>query len=149
MLYEVITVNSNVKAISNWIMGDLMRAINEKEIEFSNIPVAPEDLAGLIGLIDKGTITGKAAKKVFDIMFETGKKPMDVVKEEGLEAVNDEAAILLAVKEAISNNPKSVEDYKAGKKQAIGFLVGQIMKSTKGKAQPQTVNELLVKELEK
>jgi len=140
---------SNAKAVSNWIMGDLMRILKDKEMEADEIPFPAEYLAELVNLIDKGTISGTIAKKVFAKMFDTGKAPGTIVKEEGLEVVSDEGAIVEAVKKVIVANPQSVADYKGGKEKAIGFLVGQVMRETKGKANPQIVNKVLREELNK
>jgi len=140
---------SNAKAVSNWIMGDLMRILKDKEMEADEIPFPAEYLAELVNLIDEGTISGTIAKKVFAKMFDTGKAPGTIVKEEGLEVVSDEGAIVEAVKKVIVANPQSVADYKGGKEKAIGFLVGQVMRETKGKANPQIVNKVLREELNK
>ena len=139
----------NIKAVSNWIMGDLMRILKEKELDVEEIPFPAEYLARLVSLIDKGVISGTIAKKVFEKMFNSGKDPQAIVKEEGMEVVTDENAITKAIIKALENNPTSVADYKAGKKKAVGFLVGQVMKDTKGKADPQLVNKLLTQELDK
>jgi len=139
----------NAKAVSNWIMGDLMRILKEREMEVEEIPFPPEYLASLISLIDKGVISGSIAKKVFVKMFDTRKDPEAIVKEEGMEVVTDEDAIRKVILEVMKNNPSSVADYKGGKTKALGFLVGQVMKATKGKADPKLVNKLLVEELEK
>jgi aspartyl-tRNA(Asn)/glutamyl-tRNA(Gln) amidotransferase subunit B len=133
----------NIKAISNWMMVELMRFINEKEIEPSDIPIKPDDLSMLINLIDDGEISGKIAKKVFSIMFDTGKSPEMIVKEEGLEVVSNTDELSAIVQKVIDSNEKSVNDYKAGKGKALGFLMGQIMKETKGAANPQIVNQML------
>lgn len=138
---------TNAKAVSNWIMGDLLRILKERNMEVEDIPFVPEYLAKMIQLIDKGTISGAIAKRVFEKMFDSGKDPEVIVKEEGLEVVTDEGALLEVVRKIIQNNPGSVEDYKGGKKKALGFLVGQTMKETKGKADPQLVNKLLLEEL--
>jgi aspartyl-tRNA(Asn)/glutamyl-tRNA(Gln) amidotransferase subunit B len=146
---EACSKSTNVKAISNWIMGDLLRILKERNMEVEDIPFSPEYLAKMVELIDKGTISGTIAKKVFEKMFDSGKDPEVIVKEEGLEVVTDEGVLLELVRKIIQNNPGSVEDYKGGKKKALGFLVGQAMKETKGKADPQLVNKLLLKELNK
>jgi len=146
---EAVAKSRNAKAVSNWIMGDLMRILKERDMEVDDIPFPAEYLAKLISLIDKGTISGTIGKKVFVKMFESQKDPETIVKEEGLEVVSDESALGTIVKNIIERNPKSVEDYKSGKGKAIGFLVGQVMKETKGKADPQTVNQLLKEELDK
>ncbi|MGI6778345.1 MAG: Asp-tRNA(Asn)/Glu-tRNA(Gln) amidotransferase subunit GatB [Acetivibrionales bacterium] len=146
---EAAAKSRNAKAVSNWIMGDLTRVLKEKDMETDDIPFPAGHLAKLVSLIDKGTISGTIAKKVFERMFECGKDPESIVREEGLEVVSDEAAIGAIVKEIIERNQKSVEDYKNGKGKAIGFLVGQVMRETKGKADPLIVNRLLKQELDK
>ena len=140
---------SNVKAISNWIMGDLLRILKEKEMEVEQIPFPAEYLAKLVLLIEKGTISGTIAKKVFEKMFSQSKDPELIVKEEGLEVVSDEGALVSVVKKIPESNPQSIEDYRSGKEKAFGFLVGQAMKETKGKANPQLINKILKDELEK
>ncbi|MDO4283499.1 MAG: Asp-tRNA(Asn)/Glu-tRNA(Gln) amidotransferase subunit GatB [Clostridia bacterium] len=139
----------NPKSVSNWIMSDLFRMMNEKEIEITECKISSQDLAKLIELIDKGTISSKIAKQVFEEMFETGKNPEVIVKEKGLVQISDENAIKEMVERVVENNPQSVVDFKAGKDRALGFLVGQIMKETKGKANPQIVNKLLIEILNK
>ena len=135
---------NNPKAVANWIMGDFTKMLNEKEIEINESKVTEENLASLICLIDKGTISSKIAKQIFEEMFETGEKAEDIVNKKGLVQISDEGAIKEIVKKVVEANPQSVADYKAGKDRAIGFLVGQIMKETKGKANPQIVNKLLL-----
>lgn len=146
---EAVSKSKNAKAVSNWIMGDLMRHLKEKGMEVEDIPFPAENLARMIALIDKGTISGTIAKKVFDKMFESGKDPETIVKEEGLEVVSDEGALVAVVKKILESNPQSVADYKSGKEKAFGFLVGQAMKETRGKANPQLINKLLKDELDK
>ncbi len=146
---EAASGSSNAKAISNWIMGDVMRGLKEKGLEVDSIPFPGGHLAQLVALIDKGTISGTIAKKVFDRMFESGKEPLLIVKEEGLEVVNDESALIAAIKKILDANPQSVADYRGGKEKAFGFLVGQAMKETRGKANPQMINKLLKEELDK
>ena len=133
----------NAKMVSNWMMGDMMRILKEKNIEYSKIPFTPTDLAKLIGLIEKGTISGTIAKTVFEEMFSTGKHPEDIVREKGLMQISDESELIGIVKTVLEQNGQSVEDYKAGKDKAFGFLVGQAMKATKGKANPQVINKIL------
>lgn len=140
---------SNAKAVSNWIMGDLMRILKERNLEADSIPFPAEFLAKLIGLIEKGKISGTIAKKVFEKMFSSGKDPENIVKEEGLEVVSDEGVLVGIVARVLENNLQSVADYKNGKEKAFGFLVGQAMKETRGKADPQLVNRLLKEELDK
>ncbi len=146
---EAVSKSSNAKAVSNWIMGDLMRILKEKGMEVESIPFPAEYLAKMVELIDKGTISGTIAKKVFEKMFETGKSPEAIVKEEGLEVVSDEGALAGVVRKILESNPQSVADYKSGKEKAFGFLVGQAMKETRGKANPQLINKILKEELDK
>lgn len=126
-----------------------MRILKDRDMEANSIPFPGEYLAKLVGLIDKGTISGSIAKKIFKKMFETGKDPEVIVKEEDIEVVSDEGALVAIVKKILENNPQSVTDFKNGKEKAVGFLVGQAMKETKGKANPQLLNKILKEELEK
>lgn len=140
---------NNPKAVSNWIMGDMARMLNEKEMEIDESKVTEENLAELIMLMDKGTISSKIAKTVFEDMFETGENAKDIVEKKGLVQMSDEGAIKEICQKVVDANPQSIIDYKAGKDRAIGFLVGQIMKETKGKANPQIVNKLLLEIINK
>ena len=140
---------NNPKAVSNWIMGDFTRMLNEKEIEIYDSKITEENLATLISLIDKGTISSKIAKQIFEEMFETGENAKDIVEKKGLVQISDENAIREIVQKVVDANPQSVSDYKAGKDRAIGFMVGQIMKETKGKANPQIVNKILLEIINK
>ena len=146
---EANEICNNPKAVSNWIMGDFTRMLNEKEIEIDESKVTAQNLAELITLIDKGTISSKIAKQVFEDMFETGENAKDIVEKKGLVQMSDEGAIKEIVQKVVDANPQSIVDYKAGKDRAIGFLVGQIMKETKGKANPQIVNKLLLEIINK
>lgn len=138
----------NAKIVANWLMGDISRRINDSDMQdIRDVKFTAEDLGDLIILIDKGTISSAIAKKVFDDMFETGKKPEEIVKEKGLVQITDEGAIKEIVVKVIAENPQSVADYKAGKDKAIGFIVGQVMKASKGKANPGIVNKLIIEEL--
>ncbi|MCF8009945.1 MAG: Asp-tRNA(Asn)/Glu-tRNA(Gln) amidotransferase subunit GatB [Clostridiales bacterium] len=145
---ECVKLYSNPKTISNWVMVDLSHLLNAYNIEINQCGLKPSKLVEMLKLIDKGTISNKIAKTVFEEMFETNKTPSAIVEEKGLVQISDENAIEDIVKEVISNNDKSVEDYKAGKKKAMGFLVGQVMKATKGKANPQVVNSILQEKLD-
>ncbi len=138
---------SDAKKISNWIMGDLLAQVNALGIELSEIKIKPEQLAALLKLQDEGTISGKIAKEVFTEMFATGQDPQAIIKEKGLVQISDEGALQAVIDEVLNNNPKSIEDFKAGRKQAMGFLVGQVMKATKGQANPALVNKLLAEKL--
>jgi aspartyl-tRNA(Asn)/glutamyl-tRNA(Gln) amidotransferase subunit B len=137
------------KAASNWVMGEMLRLMNESQKDIKDILVTPKDLGELIKLIISGTISGTIAKKVFAEMFETGKSPNAIVKEKGLVQNNDEDFIKDVVIKVLSENPQSVADIKNGKDRAIGFLVGQVMKASKGKANPSMANKILKDELSK
>lgn len=138
---------ANPKAVSNWVMGDLSRLLKANNTEITNCPIRPKQLTAMLRLLEKGTISGKIAKVVFEEMFASGKDAEAIVKEKGLVQISDEGAITSLVEEVIAKNPKSVEDYRAGKSRALGFLVGQVMKATKGKANPELVNKLLKERL--
>ncbi len=130
-------------------MGDFAKVLNENELEINESKITEENLAQLITLIDKGTISSKIAKTVFEEMFKTGEMAKDIVEKKGLVQMSDEGAIKAIVEKVVEANPQSIADYKAGKDRAIGFLVGQIMKETKGKANPQIVNKLLLEIINK
>ena len=144
---ETLTKCTNKKAVSNWIMGDVMRIAKEREVEYSNLPLTTDQLASLINLIDNGTISGAIAKKVFEQMINEGKDPKVIVEEQGLVQIVDESAIKEVVNKILEANPKSIEDYRAGKDRALGFLVGQAMKETKGKANPKMLNDMFLEAL--
>ena len=137
-----VKISNNPKAVCNWLLSDVARILNEKEFEPEDIPFTPEDLAELIGLIDKGTISSKIAKDVLEEMFENPKSPSKIIEEKGWVQISDESAIKEIVLKIISENPQSVSDFKNGKDRALGFLVGQAMKETKGKANPQMLNTM-------
>src|SRR6056297_2406908 len=130
------------KEVSNWIMGEFLRLINENEIEVSESKITGKELASMLNLMEEGTISNKIAKTVFEEMFETGKVPEKIVEEKGLKQISDEDKLEELVDKVIEENPEVVEDIKNGKDKAIGFMVGQIMKETKGKANPQMVNQM-------
>ncbi|MBI3306530.1 MAG: Asp-tRNA(Asn)/Glu-tRNA(Gln) amidotransferase subunit GatB [Candidatus Omnitrophica bacterium] len=137
----------NAKLVSNWIQSELLALLNLNKKTIESSPVKPGALAGLIQLIENNTISGKIAKDVLPLMFETGKSAADIVKEKGWVQVTDTKLIEEVAERIIAANPKSAEDFKAGKEQALGFLVGQLMKETKGKANPKMANEILRKKL--
>ena len=139
----------NAKAVANWLLSDISRILNEKEMEPSEIPFEAEHLAKLIELIDKGTISSAIGKKVVEELFINPKNPEDIIKEKGWIQISDEGAIKEVVMKILENNPQSIADYKAGKDRALGFLVGQAMKETKGKANPQMLNKMFLEELKK
>lgn len=138
---------SDSKSISNWIMGELLGYLNSNGLELAAVKLTGQGLGEMVNLIEKGTISSKIAKTVFKEMLQSGKLPQQIVEEQGLVQISDEGAILAIVQEVVANNPTSVQDYQAGKEKAIGFLVGQVMKQSKGKANPGLVNKLLVEVL--
>lgn len=143
-----VAAGADPKAAVNWLMGEFASQLSTEGIEIAKAPVSAENLAGLLKLISKGTISGKIAKKVFATMWKEGGKAEDIVKAQGLVQISDTAELSKLVDEVVGKNPKAVEDFKAGKKKAVGALVGQIMKATKGKANPRVINELLNKKLQ-
>ena len=146
---EAIAECNNPKAANNWIISDISRILNEKEIEPSQIPFTGKQLGELIVLIEKGVISSSIGKKVLEELFKEPKSPEQIVKEKGWVQISDEGEIKKVVQKILENNPQSVADYKAGKEKALGFLVGQAMKETKGKANPKILNELFLEELKK
>ena len=143
------TICGNRKAVSNWIISDISRILNEKEMEPNEIPFSAENLAELVTIIDKGTISSSIGKKVLDELFENPRSPEEIVKEKGWAQISDKSAIKAVVMQVIEANPQSVADFKAGKERAIGFLVGQAMKATKGQANPQMLNKMFKEEMSK
>ncbi|MDP4105596.1 MAG: Asp-tRNA(Asn)/Glu-tRNA(Gln) amidotransferase subunit GatB, partial [Bacillota bacterium] len=137
------------KLASNWIMGDVSGYLNAEQKELADVPLTPAGLAGMIKLIENGTISSKIAKTVFKELIENGGDAEQIVKEKGLVQISDEGALLKIVTEVLDDNPNIIEDYKNGKKKAAGFFVGQIMKATKGQANPQLVNKLIEEEIQK
>jgi aspartyl-tRNA(Asn)/glutamyl-tRNA(Gln) amidotransferase subunit B len=139
----------NAKAASNWIMGELLRTMNERGAAIVDVPLQPAALAGLVRLIDNGTISGSIAKEVFAKMYETGRSAEDIVAAEGLAQIGDESALLAIVGDVLARNADAVAQYRAGQQKTFGFLVGQVMKGSRGKANPKLVNDLLRRELER
>ena len=144
-----IKVCNNPKAVNNWIISDISRILNETETEPIAIPFDGNQLGKLVILIDKGTISSSIGKKVLIELFENPRDPEDIIKEKGWIQISDEGAIKEVVSKILETNPQSVADYKAGKDKALGFLVGQAMKETKGKANPKMLNEMFLAELNK
>ena len=138
----------NPKAASNWIMGELLRTLKERGQEITDVPMKPAALAGLIALIDKGTISSSIGKGVFAKMYDTGRPADDIVRDEGLAQNSDEGALAAIVEEVIRLNDETVKQYRAGKKQTFGFLVGQVMKASGGKANPKLASDLVKRALE-
>lgn len=143
-LFEsAVALGAEPKKVSNWLMGETLRLMKEKEVDPEDLRFSPENLARLIRLIDAKAINSSVAKEVFEVMFEENVDPERYVEEKGLKTVNDEGALKRVVEEVIAANPQSVADYRGGKEKAIGFLVGQTMKAMKGKADPGAVNQML------
>ena len=140
---ETVAICGQPKKVSNWLMGETLRLLKEKNMDPEDIRFSPENLAKLIGLVDSKAINSSVAKEVFEVLFEEDINPEKYVEEKGLKTVNDEGALRKTIEEVIAANPQSVEDYHNGKEKAIGFLVGQTMKAMKGKADPSMVNQIL------
>lgn len=143
LLDETVKEGSTPKEASNWILGEISKTLNERQMEADDIPFGGKALAALISLISKGTISGTIAKQVMPVMFDENKSPEEIVKEKGLMQISDEGEIRKMISEVFDANPQAIADYKAGKKQAQGFLTGQIMRASKGKANPAMINKLL------
>ena len=137
----------DAKLLGNWMMGDVLRRLKDEDKDFDQMPISSKDLAELINLVKEDRINNNTGKKVLREMFETGKAPGDIVRDKGLIQISDEGELEKIVMETLDGNPQSIEDFKNGKDRAIGFLVGQIMKATKGKANPQLVNKLLMEKI--
>jgi aspartyl-tRNA(Asn)/glutamyl-tRNA(Gln) amidotransferase subunit B len=144
---ETVRLFPEPKTISNWIMGDLLRELKRDEREIDQCPVTSALLAEMLSMIKDGTISGKIAKDVFEEMYRTGGKPARIVQEKGWVQILDKGEIERAIEKAMHSNPKLVEDYRKGKEKLFGFFVGEVMKETKGKANPKLLNELLKEKL--
>jgi aspartyl-tRNA(Asn)/glutamyl-tRNA(Gln) amidotransferase subunit B len=144
---EAAKLSGQPKVISNWIMGELMRLLNADGREIEDCHVKPGKLAGMVKMIADGVISTKIAKTVFEEMYKTGKDAETVVKEQGLVQVSDTGAIEQIISDVIKANPGQAAEYKTGKEKLFGFFVGQVMKASKGKANPDLVNQLLKKKL--
>ena len=146
-----VKIHANPKALSNWIVGDLFRVLKERKLDeqlyIATWPIRAERLAELVALIDSGKINGKIAKTVFEASLDSDKSPRQIVSERGLEQVSDEGSIEIAIDQILAANSKQVEQFQSGNEKVFGFLVGQIMKATQGKANPQKVNEILREKL--
>ena len=149
MFEEASSACGNAKSVSNWIMSDIARILNEREEEPDELKFSGKELGELVSLIDKGTISSAIAKKVLEEMFENPEMPSKIIEAKGWVQISDEGAIKEVVNKVLEANPQSIADYKAGKDKALGFLVGQAMKETKGKANPQMLNKLFLEELNK
>ena len=146
---EVAKLSGKPKIASNWVMGDVLRFLNEDKKDIRECPILPQSLAEMIGLIEDGTISGKMAKDIVVDMYRTGKTPKTVIEEKGMVQITDETALEKTIAEIMAANPAQLEQYRAGKEKLFGYFVGQVMKATRGKANPQLINELLKKMLAK
>lgn len=144
---QCISSYSDAKIVANWMMSELNRLLNQSNMEISECRFKPMDMVKLLQLIDDGSISGKMAKTVFEEMFNSGKAPELIIKEKGMAQISDEATLINLIDGIIQDNPKVLEDYKNGKEKAFGFFVGQIMKASKGQANPNVVNKLLKERL--
>ena len=142
-------IANDYKSVCNWLNSDVARILNEKEMEPEEIPFTAEELAEMVTLINKGTISTSIGKKVLDELFENPRMPSKIIEEKGWIQISDEGAIKEVVLKVLAENAQSVADYKAGKDRALGYLVGQAMKQTKGKANPKMLNEMFIEELKK
>lgn len=149
---QAVATHSNPKAISNWIVGDLFRVLKERRLDeqlsIASWPVTTQQLSELVRLIDEGKISGKIAKSIFEQLIDSSQAPSEIVAEKGLEQLSDVSTIEMAVQQVIAANAQQVSQYLAGNEKVFGFLVGQVMKATHGKANPQKVNEVLKKMLQ-
>lgn len=146
---EALTHCEDAKMVANWMMGEVLGYLNAHNKELADVALTPKGLGEMIALIEKGTISGKIAKQVFQELIENGGDAETIVKEKGLVQISDEGELAKIVDAILDKNQQSVDDYKAGKQKAIGFVVGQVMKETKGKANPQVVNKLIVEQINK
>jgi len=144
---EAVRLCGKPKIVSNWVMGDLLRFLNEEKRDIRDCLIKPSDLAEMVNLIEDGTISGKIAKEVFEDMYRSGKAPRTIIDEKGLVQITDEEALKKTIDDIIGANPAQLEQYRSGKEKVFGYFVGQVMKATKGKANPALVNELLKKML--
>ena len=144
---QAVSIHSNPGAIANWVTTELFGRLNKEGLNMSKCPVSPEDLAGLVKLIDDDVISGKIAKTVFDEMFSTSNSPKSIIELRGLSQLSNPAEIAAVVDRVLAANPEQLAAYRAGKTKMFGFFVGQIMKETEGKANPKLVNDLLQERL--
>ncbi len=144
---DVLKETNDTKIAANWVMGDVLKIINEQKLTFDQFPVSSQNLGKLINLITTNKISSKIAKDVFPVMLQEDKDPNIIVEEKNLLQITDTSAIESAIDNVIKNNPAQVEEFKSGKEKVIGFFVGQVMKETKGKANPQMVNQILREKL--
>lgn len=144
---HVAALSGQAKTAANWIMGDVLKILNEEKKTIRQCPITPASLAEMIALIDEGVISGKIAKDLIEEMFRTGKAPRGIVEEKGLVQITDADALIPVVEQVMAANPEQLAQYRAGKEKLFGYFVGQVMKATQGKANPQLINDLLKKML--
>ena len=144
---EVVRLSGKPKVAGNWVMGDVLRFLNEEKRDIKECPILPQSLAEMIVLIENGTISGKMAKDIIVEMYRTGKTPQTIIEEKGMVQITDEDALAKTIAEILAANPAQLEQYRGGKEKLFGYFVGQVMKATQGKANPQLINELLKKML--
>jgi aspartyl-tRNA(Asn)/glutamyl-tRNA(Gln) amidotransferase subunit B len=145
---EAVTISGDARATANWVVGDLVGLLKAVGKEMTDSPVSARHLGELVALIGNGELTGKLAKEILPKMFETGDAPQTIMEREGLKQISDTGALERMVDDVLAANPKQVDQYKGGKTTVIGFLVGQVMKASRGQANPGVVNELLRKKLD-
>ena len=145
---ETVRYFKDANQVSNWLMGDVLRRLNDAGLEIIDLKFSPKQLADLIELVNSGKISNNIGKKVLRDMFETGKSPEEIVKEKGLIQISDEGELEEIVDKVLGENQQSIVDYRKGKDRALGFLVGQVMKASRGKANPQMVNKIVKERLE-
>ncbi len=144
---EVVRLSGEPKIAANWVMGDILRFLNEEKRDIRECPTTPASLAAMIRLIQEGSISGKMAKEVSEAMYKSGKTPQAIIEEKGLVQITDEEALAKTVAAILEKNPEQVAQYRAGREKVFGFFVGQVMKATQGKANPQLINDILKKML--
>ena len=147
--FEEVIKNADIKLAKNWIIVELFAVLNEKNLDIKDSPVSPKNLALLINTISSGEISGKIAKKVFEIMVKTGKEPSKIIKEKNLKQQSDPKELEKIIIKVLKNNSDKVLEYKSGKEKLYGFFVGEIMKISSGKANPKLVNDILKEKLKK
>jgi aspartyl-tRNA(Asn)/glutamyl-tRNA(Gln) amidotransferase subunit B len=145
--FEEVIANSDVKLSTNWITGELFAVLNDKNLEMSDSPISAKNLSKLINLIKDGTISGKIAKTIFELMMDGDKDPQKIVEEKDLKQESDPKALEALIDKVITDNPDKVKEYKSGKEKLFGFFVGQAMKVSGGRANPQLINDILKKKL--
>ena len=148
-LVESLNLKSDAKLAANWLTSELFAKLNQTEIDIGNSPVVAQDMAHLLNMVSSNIISGKIAKNVFDIMFKTGKAADTIVQEQGLQQISDTTELAVIIDDIVAANPDKLQQYRDGKHKLLGFFVGQVMQQTKGAANPQIVNELLLKRLSK